>query len=119
MANIRIKDITTTATTVANDDYLAMDGSTNGTRKILVDSFVESADLATVATTGAYSDLSGKPSLSTVATSGDYDDLTNKPTIPTVITYSISISANVITLTGSDSSTSTVTLPVYNGGINP
>lgn len=31
--------------------------------------------------------------------------------------YSISISGNVITLTGSDSSTSTVTLPVYNGGV--
>jgi len=33
-------------------------------------------------------------------------------------TYSISISSNVITLTGSDSSTSTVTLPVYNGGVS-
>lgn len=38
--------------------------------------------------------------------------------IPTVVTYTISISSNVITLTGSDSSTSTVTLPVYNGGIS-
>lgn len=37
--------------------------------------------------------------------------------IPTVVTYTISISSNVITLTGSDSSTSTVTLPVYNGGV--
>ena len=33
-------------------------------------------------------------------------------------TYSISIASNVITLTGSDSSTSTVTLPVYNGGVS-
>ncbi len=32
-------------------------------------------------------------------------------------TYSISMSGNVITLTGSDSSTSTVTLPVYAGGV--
>lgn len=38
--------------------------------------------LATVATSGLYSDLSGTPSLATVATSGDYDDLINKPTIP-------------------------------------
>ena len=38
--------------------------------------------LATVATSGSYSDLSNTPSLATVATSGDYDDLTNKPTIP-------------------------------------
>ena len=47
----------------------------------LADSAIQSADLATVATTGAYSDLSGTPSLATVATSGDYDDLTNKPTL--------------------------------------
>ncbi len=70
-----------------------------------------SADLATVATTGSYNDLSNKPSipsktsdltndsgfltahqdisgkansadLATVATSGSYNDLSNKPTIP-------------------------------------
>lgn len=35
MADIRIKDLATTATTSASDDYLALDGSTNGTRKIL------------------------------------------------------------------------------------
>lgn len=32
-------------------------------------------------------------------------------------TYAISISGNVITLTGSDGNTSTVTLPVYTGGV--
>lgn len=35
--------------------------------------------------------------------------------ISTPVTYSISMSGNVITLTGSDSSTSTVTLPIYDG----
>ena len=44
---------------------------------------VQPGDLATVATTGAYSDLSGTPTLATVATSGDYDDLTGKPTLGT------------------------------------
>ena len=39
--------------------------------------------LATVATTGSYSDLSGTPSLSNVATSGNYDDLLNKPEMTT------------------------------------
>lgn len=34
------------------------------------------------------------------------------------ITQSLSISANVITLTGSDGTTSSVTLPVYNGGVS-
>lgn len=47
----------------------------------LADSAVQPGDLATVATTGAYSDLTGLPSLF----SGDYDDLSNKPTIPTNI----------------------------------
>ena len=42
--------------------------------------------LATVATTGAYSDLSGTPSLATVATTGAYSDLTGTPTLATVAT---------------------------------
>lgn len=76
---------------------------------------VQPGSLATVATSGSYNDLSGKPtipaaqvnsdwnaasgvsqilnkpSLATVATSGSYTDLSNKPTIPTVDqTYSAS-----------------------------
>ena len=52
---------------------------------------VQPGDLATVATTGDYDDLNGKPDLSiyaessnlaTVATTGSYDDLADKPTIP-------------------------------------
>ena len=35
MANKRIKDLTQTATTLASDDYVAIDGSSNGTRKIV------------------------------------------------------------------------------------
>ena len=42
-------------------------------------------NLATVATTGAYSDLSGSPTLATVATSGAYSDLSGTPTIPTPV----------------------------------
>lgn len=42
-----------------------------------------SSDLATVATSGSYNDLSNTPSLATVATSGSYNDLSNTPTIPT------------------------------------
>ena len=38
---------------------------------------------ATVASTGAYSDLSGTPVLATVATSGSYNDLSNLPTLGT------------------------------------
>lgn len=38
-------------------------------------------NLATVATSGSYNDLTNTPNLATVATSGDYDDLTNKPNL--------------------------------------
>lgn len=34
----RIKDLTTTASSAASDDYLAIDGATNGTRKIAASS---------------------------------------------------------------------------------
>jgi len=40
-------------------------------------------NLATVATSGSYNDLTNKPTLF----SGNYNDLTNKPTIPTVPTH--------------------------------
>lgn len=52
---------------------------------------VQPGDLATVATTGNYDDLTGRPDLSiyaessnlaTVATTGSYNDLAGKPTIP-------------------------------------
>ena len=44
----------------------------------------QNAELADVALSGQYSDLSGTPTLATVATSGSYTDLSSKPTIPTV-----------------------------------
>lgn len=43
--------------------------------------------LSTVATSGSYADLSGRPTLTTVATTGAYADLTGKPTIPTVTQF--------------------------------
>ena len=44
-------------------------------------SALQSNDVATVALTGSYTDLSNLPDLKTVATSGSYNDLSNKPTI--------------------------------------
>ena len=75
--------------------------------------------LATVATTGDYTDLSNTPSLATVATSGDYDDLTNKPTIPTVNDATITIQQNgttVGTFTTNDANDTTINLT--GGGSN-
>jgi hypothetical protein len=49
--------------------------------------FGTAPQLATVATSGAYADLTGKPALSTVATSGSYADLSNKPSGTAPISY--------------------------------
>lgn len=99
-----------------------------------------SADLATVATSGSYNDLSNKPTipaaqvnsdwnansgvaqilnkptLATVATSGSYNDLSNKPTIPTVNNATLTIQKNgttVKTFTANASSnvTANITVP--------
>ena len=42
--------------------------------------------LAAVATTGSYASLTGTPTLATVATTGAYSDLTGTPTVPTALT---------------------------------
>ena len=60
-----------TAATTASTAYAT---AAQGT---LAASATQPGDLSTVATSGAYNDLSGKPTLF----SGDYDDLSNKPTL--------------------------------------
>lgn len=77
--------------------------------------YVEADDLATVATTGAYSDLTGTPNLAAVATSGDYDDLINKPTIPTVNDATLTIQKNgvdVATFTANSATATTANISV-------
>ena len=58
--------------------------------------------LATVASTGAYSDLTGTPTLAAVATTGAYSDLTGTPTLGTASAEDVGTSAgNVVQLDGS------------------
>lgn len=49
--------------------------------------------LATIATSGSYSDLKNTPTLANVATSGSYNDLSNKPTIPAAVTVDSAVSS--------------------------
>lgn len=101
--------------------------------------YVEADELATVATSGSYNDLSNKPTipaaqiqsnwtqtnttskdyiknkpnLATVATSGSYNDLSNKPTIPTVNNGTLTIQHNeetVQTFTANASSNKTANI---------
>ena len=96
-------------------------------------------NLATVATSGSYNDLTNKPtipaaqvnsdwnansgvaqilnkpSLATVATSGSYNDLSNKPTIPTVNNATLTIQkngTNVQTFTANQSTNATANITV-------
>ena len=99
--------------------------------------YTPTADLATVATSGSYNDLTNKPTipaaqvqsdwnatsgmaqiknkptLATVATSGSYNDLTNKPTIPTVNNATLTVAVEggtTTTFTANSSSNATVNL---------
>lgn len=93
--------VPTTAFEVANKQYV--DSITSGS--------VVADDLAEVAVSGLYNDLTGRPTLSGVATSGSYDDLSNKPSIPDVSTLvDTSDSRLTNTRTPSDDSVSTAKL---------
>ena len=74
---IAFSEIDSTPTTLAG--YGITDAATSA-QGALADSATQPGDLATVATSGAYADLSGTPSLATVATTGAYSDLTGSPT---------------------------------------
>jgi hypothetical protein len=63
--------------------------------------YAKTADLATVATSGSYTDLSNKPALATVATSGSYDDLTNKPAPTDLTPYAKTADVNTALATNS------------------
>lgn len=65
--------------------------------------------LATVATSGSYTDLIDKPTLF----SGSYTDLTNKPTIPSAIFSTIAVTGQTSITAGS--STSTLNVAAGNG----
>ena len=94
------------------------------------------ADLAEVATSGDYADLSNKPTIPTVPTNvsaftndAGYITASGAPVqsvngqtgavtvTDTNTTYTISISGNVITLTPSSGTAQSITLPVYSGGV--
>ena len=64
--------------------------------------------LATVATTGDYSDLLNTPNLATVATTGSYNDLIDKPTIPGGTNIGSTPSASNVIITSSTGSDGTV-----------
>jgi multimeric flavodoxin WrbA len=59
MGNIRIKDIATTAASTASDDFIAIDGATNGTRKLSAYSPTIGGNLTVSSTTDSSSTTTG------------------------------------------------------------
>ena len=80
--------------------------------------------LATVATTGAYSDLSGTPTLATVATTGAYSDLSGTPDVPDFQTITVSTNTTLSSSLEDGcylivfTANATVTIPAYTTGKN-
>jgi hypothetical protein len=83
-------DVGTTSGTVAAGDDSRIIGAAQTANNLADLASASTArtnlGLATVAATGAYSDLSGTPALATVATTGAYSDLTGKPSLATIAT---------------------------------
>ena len=92
---VDIREVDPETLEIENHRLRVIASSTGGVTKSYVDSgdtnnknYTDSKinTLSTVAKTGNYNDLTGKPNLHTVATSGNYNDLTGKPNLHTVAT---------------------------------
>ena len=90
-----IREIDPETLEIENHRLRVVASSTGGVTKSYVDSgdtnnknYIDSKinTLSTVAKTGNYNDLTGKPNLKPVSTSGDYSDLENKPALKPVAT---------------------------------
>jgi len=85
MADVRIKDLAVTATTTTSDDYLAIDGTTNNTRKVSAYSPTFSGGLnstpigATTPSTGAFTSLSSTLGANFATSSGNVGIGTSSP----------------------------------------
>jgi len=77
----KLDGIATGATANSSDAYLLDRTHHTGTQAATT-----ITGLAAVATTGAYGDLTGRPSLAAVATTGAYGDLTGRPSLAAVAT---------------------------------
>lgn len=65
--------------------------------------------LATVATSGAYADLTGRPALAPVATSGAYSDLTGGPTLLSAFTNDVGFLSGTVPVTSGGTGATSLT----------
>lgn len=112
---IPVKDVTVGGTSVVTNQGVAaitipsqVQSDWTETDNSVPSYIANKPNLATVATSGSYGDLSNTPTLATVATSGDYGDLTNKPTIPSVPVQDVTVDGTSVLNNG----TAEVVIPV-------
>ena len=81
--------------------------------------YAKTCDLAAVATSGKYCDLTGTPSLATVATSGKYCDLTGTPTIwtATLTIQKNGTTVNTFWANATSNVTANITVPTDTGDL--
>lgn len=87
--------------TLSNNDFIVYNGTSSRWENKTPTNVKTALGLAAVATSGAYADLSGTPSLATVATTGAYNDLTGKPTLGTAASKDAGSANGVAELDGS------------------
>jgi hypothetical protein len=116
MANVRINSLAGTATTVASDDYLAVDGTTNGTRKKLANSLVTLTDTQTLTNKTLTDAVAVVPNADMGALSVDTAKRANTKTVAadSTLTFSSTPTAGTIfgvVITNSDSASHVITVP--------
>jgi hypothetical protein len=75
-----------TQTAVSNSISASASNYATAAQGTKADSALQTANVATVALSGSYSDLAGKPNLAAVATTGLYSSIIGKPTLANVAT---------------------------------
>ena len=97
MADIRINALATTATTSASDDYIAIDGAANGTRKLSIYNPVLGGSIAV---SGQVSTVNNSTLVMDYVTGGDYGRLLAKNSAGTYTTAIQTV--NPLTVGGAD-----------------
>lgn len=109
------------AGSTTHSEYMYIDNQWEliGSTTIDLSNYVQFDDLATVATSGSYSDLSNRPTIPTVPTNvSAFNNDAGYLTTDQNTTYTLSMSGPTITLTPSSGTASTITLPIWDGTLD-
>ncbi len=115
MPTTRIKDLSTTTTSAASDDYVALDGLTNGTRKMLGSKLVAAVASTTDNALARYDGTAGQVQNS-AATLDDSGNLAVTGTLSAANTFTLASAGNANEVLTSSSATNAAYLSIGNTG---